>query len=68
VAQSAQETRDELPVEGGVVDDEDAPGLGDPVTGGWGHAGPPVAAFAADVGRVRAIAASSSSGRMGLLT
>jgi hypothetical protein len=69
MADPPQQLREQLPVEGRVVDDEDSPGQGDAVAGGWGHAGPPVvAAVAAEVGRARAIAASSSSGRMGLLT
>ena len=63
VPDPAQQPGQQLAVEGGVVDDEDAPRLGRSVAGGWGHAGPPV-----KVGRAFAIAASSSSGRIGLLT
>ena len=33
--------RQQLAVERGVVDDEDPARQGDPVAGGWGHAGPP---------------------------
>jgi hypothetical protein len=64
VSDAPQEPRQELAVELGVIDDEDPAGPDRAITGGWGHAGPP--AVAAEP--ARASAASSSSGRMGLLT
>src|SRR5262245_14039921 len=64
VPYALQERRQQLAVELGVIDDEDPAGPDRAITGGWGHAGPP--AVAAEP--ARASAASSSSGRMGLLT
>jgi hypothetical protein len=63
VPDPAEEAGEELAVEVGVVDDEDPTGSDRAVSGRWGHAVPPAVA-----GRARAIAASSSSGRIGLLT
>ena len=63
VAEAPQQPRQELAVERRVVDDEDAARETRAVAARRGHARPPAIA-----GRTFAIAASSSSGRIGLLT
>ena len=65
VSDALQQPREELAVELGVVDDEDAAGPHGAVAGGWRHARSPAARAGSTA---RASAASSSSGRIGLLT
>ena len=62
VAQAAQQTGEQLAIEGRVVDDEDPTGRRVPVERRHQPAPP------ATAGRARSSAALSSSGRIGLLT